>query len=101
MQNGAGVFTQLVAVSGPGDYDVSFSDANGFIGTVSFLVTAPAATVTATAPPVTAATPRTTRPTQTVPTPWPTTTKSPLPPLTVFGALGLAGIIALRRSRRG
>ena len=100
-QNGAGMFSKQVLVGSPGDYDVSFSDANGFIGTISFLVTAPATTVPVTVP-VTVTTARTTRPITTVPTPWPTPTKSPLAPLTVPGALALAGIfIAWNRRRLG
>jgi len=98
-QNGAGVFSKQVLVGSPGDYDVSFSDPDGFIGTISFLVTAPA-TITMATVPVTVATSRTTRPVTTVPTPWPTATKSPLSPVTITGALALAGIFLTRNRRR-
>jgi len=101
IQNGAGIFSRKVPVASPGDYDVSFSDANGFIGTVSFLVTAPETIASATVP-ATIATLRTTRPVTTVPTPWPSATpKSPVSPLIALGALGLAGLfVALHRNRR-
>ena len=90
---GAGVFTQLVPVTSPGDYDVSFTDAKGYIGTIQFLVTAPA-----TQAPITMATTTarvTSRPPTTLPTPYPTATKSPLSPLPVAGALIIAGMICV------
>jgi hypothetical protein len=90
IQNGAGVFTQKVTVTSPGDYDVSFTDSKGYIGTIRFLVTAPA-TQEPTARATTTAR-VTTRPPATIPTPYPTTTKSPLSPLPVAGALIIAGL---------
>jgi len=98
-RNGDGIFTQKVSVSGPGSYDVTFTDQKGFIGIKTFLVTAPA-TQAATTVPVKTSAPVTTRPMTTVPTPLPTATKSPLSPIAVIGALGLAGLIAVAASRK-
>ncbi len=78
MQSGAGVFTQHVAVTVPGEYDVTFKDAKGYIGVVTFKVSAPV-TTTPTSLPVT--TPViTTRPPTTVPTTMPTTKTIPAIP---------------------
>jgi len=94
MRNQAGDFTQLVPVNSAGDYDVYFTDSQGFIGKVTFHVTAPVtqtqATIQETTVPVTAAT---TMPT--IPTPWPTTAKSPLSPLTAVAAIGIMGLLSI------
>lgn len=91
IQNGAGVFTQKVTVTSPGDYDVSFTDSKGYIGTIRFLVTAPATQQMTT---YASQTPRvTTRPPTSIPTPIPTATKAPLSPLPVAGALIIAGLL--------
>jgi hypothetical protein len=88
IQTGAGVFTKQVIVTRPGDYDVLFTDAKGYIGTVTFHVTAPSTQVI-TAIPTTVATVRTTSIPTSAPTPWPTATQSPLSPVTVL--IGIAG----------
>ncbi len=44
-QDGAGEFTQKVNVTQPGDYDVMFSDANGYVGVKTFKVIAAATPV--------------------------------------------------------
>jgi hypothetical protein len=93
MQSGAGVFTQHVAVAMPGDYDVSFSDAKGFIGMVTFKVSAPVTTAPTTLPVTTPVI--TTRPPTTVPTTMPTPTKSPLSPLPLVAALGLISVLSV------
>jgi hypothetical protein len=93
MQSGAGVFTQHVAVIMPGDYDVSFSDAKGFVGVVTFKVSAPVTTAPTTLPLTTPVI--TTRPPTTVPTPLPTPTKSPLSYFTVIAAFGIIGMLSV------
>jgi hypothetical protein len=99
MRNQAGVFTQLVPVNGAGDYDVYFTDSQGFIGKVTFHVTAPATQVVTTIP-VTTVPVMTTALPQTMPTPWPTATKSPLSPLTVIGALTIAGLFSMTAMKK-
>ena len=91
MQSGAGVFTQHVAVTVPGDYDVTFSDSKGYIGVKTFTVSAPVTTTPTTIPATTRVT--TTRPPTTVPTPLPT--KSPLSSVTVIAALGIIGMLSI------
>jgi len=91
LRSGAGVFTQKVTVSGPGEYDVYFRDGKGYIGIKTFTVLAPA-TPTLTSVPTTAAI--TTRPTTTTPTALPTTTQSPLSPVSVLAALSVGGVLA-------
>src|SRR5512137_2218522 len=91
MQSGAGVFTQHVAVTVPGDYDVTFSDSKGYIGVKTFTVSAPVTTTSTTIPATTRVT--TTRPPTTVPTPLPT--KSPLSYVTVIAALGIIGMLSI------
>ena len=90
IQSGAGVFTKLVAVTNPGKYDVTFKDAKGYIGVVTFNVPAPV-TTTPTTVPTTA--PVTTRPPTTVPTSLPATTQSPLSPVSLVAALGIVGVL--------
>jgi len=93
MQSGAGVFTQHVAVTVPGEYDVTFKDAKGYIGVVTFKVAAPVTTTPTTLP---ATTPMvTTRPPTTVPTSMPTTKPSPLSPVTLVAALGLISVLSV------
>ena len=94
VQSGAGVFTKQVTVLGPGDYDVIFTDAKGYIGTVTFHMVAPAIQVI-TAVPTTIATVKTTKAPTTEPTPWPTATQSPLSPITALVGIGGAGIVAV------
>ncbi len=96
IKNDNGVFTQKVDVTSGGEYTVDFSDAKGYIGAVTFTVTAPTVATTA-LPTLTAAPVKTTHagPATTAPTPWPTTTQSPLSLLTVLTALAGAGMIAL------
>jgi hypothetical protein len=93
MKSGDGIFTKKVAVFGPGDYEVYFKDAKGFIGIKTFKVVSPVITQAATTNP-TATAVKTTRAPTTVPTPLPTPTQSPLSSLTVIGACALAGLLA-------
>jgi hypothetical protein len=93
VQSGAGVFTQYIAVTAPGEYDVTFRDAKGYIGVVSFKVSAPVTMTTTTLPATTTVT--TTRPPTTIPTTIPTTKTSPLSPVTLVAALGLIGVLSV------
>jgi hypothetical protein len=99
IKNGAGKFTKKVTVSSPGSYNVDFRDANGYIGTVTFTVNAPATQAT-TVPTTTAVVVKTTKPATAAPTPWPTATQSPLSPLTVLGAAGCAGMLVVLMGRK-
>jgi hypothetical protein len=80
MKQGAGEFTKTINVNVPGDYDVSFTDAKGYIGVVTFHVTTPTPTIipekTPTFNQITTRIPATT-----IPTPTPTPTKTPLSPV--------------------
>jgi len=98
VQSGAGVFTQHVTVTKPGDYDVTFSDAKGFIGVKTFTVSAPVTTTPTTIPATTRVT--TTRPPTTVPTPLPTATKSPLSLVTLIAALGLISMMSVLLAKK-
>lgn len=99
IQNGAGVFSQKITVTAGGEYTVEFSDADGFIGTKKFTVTAP--TVATTIPVTTVTTVRTKTIVTTAPTPWPTTTaQSPFSPLTTICGLAAAGLFAVLLSKR-
>jgi hypothetical protein len=93
MQSGAGEFTQFVAVTVPGEYDVTFKDSKGYIGVITFKVSAPVTTTPTTLPVTTRVT--TTRPPTTVPTPLPTPTKSPLSSVTVVAALAIIGMLSI------
>jgi hypothetical protein len=93
MQSGAGTFTQHVAVTKPGDYDVTFSDSKGYIGVKTFTVSAPITTVPTTLPVTTPVI--TTRSPTTVPTTLPIPTMSPLSFSTVAAALGIIGIVSV------
>ncbi len=99
LRTGAGTFTQKVVVTSAGEYAVDFSDTSGYIGRVTFTVAAPATTAV-TAVPATIAPVQTTRAAITVPTPWPTETKSPLSPLPVIGSVVLAGLFLVRMNRQ-
>jgi hypothetical protein len=99
VQSGAGLFTKQVTIFGPGDYEVSFSDAKGYIGAITFHVAGPA-TQAITAVPTTAAAVKTTRAPTTVPTPWPTATQSPLSPITALVSIAGAGLVAAFIARR-
>ena len=90
IKDNSGVFTYKVAVTNPGTYEVSFSDPKGFIGIKKFTVAEPPTPEPTTVP---TTIPTTTRPPTTFPTPLPTTTQSPLSPLLVIGALGMAGLL--------
>jgi hypothetical protein len=92
IQDGSGEFTQQVTVTQPGDYDVTFKDAKGYIGVKTFNVVAPATSVPTTVP---TTAPVTTSPPTTVPTPLPTTTQSPLSPLPIVAALSLVGVLSV------
>jgi hypothetical protein len=91
IQSKAGEFTQQVSVIKPGDYDVTFRDAKGYIGVKTFKVVAPATSVPTTIP----STVVTTSLPTTVPTPLPTTTQSPLSPLAIIAALSLVGLFSV------
>ncbi len=78
MKQGAGEFRKTIDVNVPGDYDVHFSDAKGYIGVVTFHVNAPTplSTPAKTLPPSQA----TTRISTTIPATAPVPTKSSLSP---------------------
>jgi len=92
LRTGDGKFTKKVAVVIPGDYEVSFADAKGYIGTVTFKVGSPTAAPTPVVPTKTAV--KTTKTTTVAATPWPTATQSPLSPLAGIGAILIAGLLA-------
>jgi hypothetical protein len=93
MKQGDGEFTKTINVNLAGDYDVSFTDAKGYIGAVTFHVTSPTPT-----PTVAETTPLRTQATiktqiTTIPTLQPTPTKSPLPlPLILLALSLIAGV---------
>jgi hypothetical protein len=93
IQSGAGVFTKLVPVTGPGKYDVTFKDVKGYIGVETFNVPAPVTTSPTTIPTTTPVI--TTRPPTTVPTTLPATTSSPLSPVSLVAALGIVGVLSV------
>ncbi|MFA6226304.1 MAG: hypothetical protein WC620_09085 [Methanoregula sp.] len=99
IRNGAGVFTKQVTVTGPGDYDVVFTDAKGYIGMKTFNVPAPT-TQAITTVPTTPAVVKTTKAATPMPTPWPTATKSPLSPITALISIAGAGLVAVIMMRR-
>jgi len=98
VKNNGGIFTQRVYVTGPGSYDVSFTDSKGFIGTITFQVVSPVTTVQTTVPVTTVRT--TTRPTTVVPTTLPTPTQSPLSPIAVMAGLAGAAFLAMAINRQ-
>ena len=91
IQDGSGEFTQKVSIPRPGQYDVTFTDADGYIGVVTFTVKS---AVTST-PTTVRTTVITTRSPTTVPTTLPTTTQSPLSLLPVVAALTVVGLLAV------
>jgi hypothetical protein len=99
IQSGAGVFTYKVTVLGPGDYEVMFTDAKGYIGTVTFHMPAPATQVI-TSIPTTITTVKTTKAPTTAPTPLPTATQSPLSPVTALVGIAGAGFVAVFAMKR-
>jgi hypothetical protein len=92
LRTGDGKFTKKVAVVIPGDYEVSFADAKGYISTVTFTVGSPTPVPTSFVPTTTVV--KTVKTTTAVPTPWPTATQSPLSPLAGIGAVLVAGLLA-------
>jgi hypothetical protein len=92
-RSGDGIFTKQVMVTEPGDYEVKFTDAKGYIGTVTFHVVSPA-TQAITAVPTTTAKIVSTKVPTTVPTPWPTATQSPMSPVTALVGIAGAGLVA-------
>lgn len=99
VQSGSGSFTKQVTVFEPGDYEVTFTDTKGYIGTVTFHVAAPATLATTVVPTTTAVVKNSKAPT-TVPTPWPTATQSPLSPITALVGIAGAGLVAVFVIRR-
>ncbi|MDD4137223.1 MAG: hypothetical protein PHT99_04920 [Methanoregula sp.] len=100
LKNSAGIFTQKVDVTTSGDYTVDFTDAKGYIGQKSFTVVAPATQTVAVVTTAAAAVKTTRAPVTTIPTPWPTTTKSSLSPITIMGGLLVAGMLMVFMTRR-
>jgi hypothetical protein len=98
IQSGAGVFTQHIPVTVPGEYDVTFKDAKGYIGVVTFTVAAPVTTTPTTLPVTTPVI--TTRPPTTVPTPLPTTTKAPMSLLPIGASLLVISLVSIILNRR-
>jgi hypothetical protein len=78
MKQGAGEFIKTIDVNVPGDYDVHFSDTKGYIGVVTFHVTAP--TPTSTPAKTLPSTKATTRTPTTIPATTPAPTQSSLSP---------------------
>ena len=95
--SGDGVFSQKVTVTRPGEYDVYFSDPDGFIGIITFRVQAPV-TAAPTLVPTTVVI--TTKSPTTMPTSLPTTAKSPLSPLPIAAALTTAGLLVVATKKR-
>ena len=95
LRTGAGIFTQKVTVTGPGEYDVYFKDSDGYIGVKTFNVIAPVTSSPTTVPKTTIVT---SRPTTATPTPIPTTTKSPLSLLPVGAAIAVIGMLVIFRA---
>ena len=96
IQDGTGEFKQQVTVTQPGDYDVTFKDAKGYVGVKTFKVVAAATPVQTTVPTTTV----TTRPPTTALTSSPTTTQSPLSPLTIIAVLSIIGLISVIINKR-
>jgi hypothetical protein len=88
MKLGAGEYTKTINVNVPGDYDVHFTDAKGYIGVVTFHVNAPTPTPTPTQTP-TLTQIATQIPTTSTPTPTPTKSPFSLPLLLI--ALSIIG----------
>jgi len=97
IKTNAGIFNQHVTVTGPGTYEVSFSDSKGYIGIKKFEVLPPPTPEPTTVPTTIPMT--TVVPTTAVPTPLPTT-QSPLPLPIVVGAIVVAGLVAVMAQNR-
>jgi hypothetical protein len=95
-RDGAGEFTQKVNVTQTGDYDVLFTDTNGFVGVKTFKVIAAATPVQTTVPKTTV----TTRSPTTALTVSPTTTQSPLSPFTIIAVLPITGLMSVIIKKR-
>jgi hypothetical protein len=89
-QDGAGEFTQQVTVKQPGEYNVTFKDAKGYVGVKTFKVVAAVIPIQTTVPTTTV----TTLPPITALASSPTTTQSPLSPLTIIAVLSIIGLIS-------
>jgi hypothetical protein len=96
IKTNAGIFNYHLTVTGPGTYEVTFSDPKGYIGIKKFEVLPPPTPEPTTVP---TTLPTTTVPTTTVPTTRPTT-QSPLPLPLVLGALVVAGLVAVAAQNR-
>jgi hypothetical protein len=98
MKQGAGEFGKTIDVNVPGDYDVHFSDAKGYIGVVTFHVNAPTpiSTPSKTLPPSQV----TTRIPTTIPTTTPAPTKSSLSPALLPLTLIVIGWITVLSGRQ-
>ena len=97
MKLGAGEYTKTINVNVPGDYDVHFTDAKGYIGVVTFHVTAPTPTPTPTQTP-TLTQIATQIPTTSTPTPTPTKSPFSLPHLLI--ALSIIGGISILSKKK-
>ena len=95
-QDGAGEFTQQVTVKQPGEYDVTFKDAKGYVGVKTFTVNAAVLPIQTTVPTTTV----TTLPPITAPASSATMTKSPLSPLTIIAVLSILGLISVIINKR-
>ena len=98
MKQGAGEFIKTININVPGDYDVHFSDAKGYIGVVIFHVNAPTpiSAPAKTLPPTQA----TTRMPTTIPTTTPAPTQSSLSPALLPLTLIVIGGITVLSSRK-
>jgi hypothetical protein len=96
-RSGAGVFTQKVAVTQPGTYNVYFKDEDGYIGVKTFTVLASVSRVPASVP---ATTLPVTDPPTTVTLLLPTTTQSPLSVFSLILALSITGLLFVTITKR-
>jgi hypothetical protein len=87
--DGAGEFTQKVSVTQTGDYDVTFTDAKGYVGVKTFKVVTAATLVQTTVPTTMVTTPTTPLSSS------PATTQSPLSPFTIIAVLPITGLISV------
>jgi hypothetical protein len=91
VRDGAGEFTQQVTVTQPGDFDVTFKDAKGYVGVKTFKVVTAATPEQTTVP----ATTIITHPPTTALASSPVTTQSPLSPLIIIAVLSITGLISV------
>lgn len=89
--DGAGEFTQQVTVKQPGEYDVTFKDAKGYVGVKTFKVVAAVLPIQTTVPTTTV----TPLPPITTLASSPMATQSPLSPLTIIAVLSITGLISV------